>query len=124
MSELPSSSSRSKLLEKITMPVKGMTCAACSARVEKGVGKLEGVADVAVNLATDSMQVQFDSTAIDIGDIAHAVADMGYEPVLPASSAKTDTALRFAVSGMHCAACSARIEKSHSANGRIFVGGG
>ncbi|MCG8530744.1 MAG: heavy metal translocating P-type ATPase [Desulfovibrionales bacterium] len=111
MSELPSSSSRSKLLEKITMPVKGMTCAACSARVEKGVGKLEGVADVAVNLATDSMQVQFDSTAVDIGDIAHAVADMGYEPVLPASSGKTDTVLRFAISGMHCAACSARIEK-------------
>lgn len=100
-----------KVLRKVTLPVKGMTCASCAARIEKGVSEVQGVTTIAVNLATDSMQVEFDSSKINVADIVQKVADTGYEAVAPAVSSDNGEALRFSISGMHCAACSARIEK-------------
>lgn len=55
-----------------------MTCSACSARVEKAVGKVDGVNEVAVNLLTNSMTVSFDSPATS-DSIMRAVADAGYK---------------------------------------------
>ena len=40
--------------------VTGMTCSACSSRVEKGVSNIDGVENVSVNLLTNSMQVSYD----------------------------------------------------------------
>ncbi|WP_290924745.1 heavy metal translocating P-type ATPase [Halodesulfovibrio sp.] len=99
-----------KILRKVTMPVKGMTCASCAARVEKGVSEVEGVTAAAVNLATDSMQVEFDSSVGSLDAIVKKVSGLGYEAVPPEDHAD-DEMLRFAITGMHCAACSARIEK-------------
>ena len=48
---------------KQTFDVTGMTCAACSARVEKATRAVPGVADVAVNLLKNSMDVAFDDGA-------------------------------------------------------------
>ena len=62
----------------MTFDVKGMTCAACSAHVEKSVRKLEGVSDVAVSLLTNSMEVEFDPAAVSVDDICRAVASGGY----------------------------------------------
>ena len=62
----------------MTFDVKGMTCAACSAHVEKSVRKLEGVSDVAVSLLTNSMEVQFDPAAVTPDAICKAVASGGY----------------------------------------------
>ena len=62
----------------MTFDVKGMTCAACSAHVEKSVRKLEGVSDVAVSLLTNSMEVQFDPAAVTPDAICRAVASGGY----------------------------------------------
>ena len=58
--------------------VMGMTCSACSARVEKGVRKVPGVREVNVNLLTNSMTVDYDETAADSGRIIRAVVDAGY----------------------------------------------
>ena len=58
--------------------VTGMTCAACSARVEKAVGKLEGVSSVAVNLLTGSMQTDFDENITSADKIISAVEAAGY----------------------------------------------
>lgn len=55
--------------------VKGMSCAACSARVEKAVSKLEGVTSCSVSLLTNSMSVE--GTASD-DEIIKAVSDAGY----------------------------------------------
>ena len=44
--------------------VTGMTCSACSSRVEKCVGKLDGVNTVSVNLLTNSMQIDFDESKL------------------------------------------------------------
>ncbi len=43
------------IVDKISLPVEGMTCASCVARVEKSIAKIEGVTDVAVNLATEKV---------------------------------------------------------------------
>ena len=62
----------------MTFDVKGMTCAACSAHVEKSVKKLEGVKSVAVSLLTNSMEVDFDAGAVTPQQICRAVASGGY----------------------------------------------
>lgn len=58
--------------------VTGMTCSACSARVDKGVRKVPGVKEVNVNLLTNSMTVDYDETATDSDRIIRAVVDAGY----------------------------------------------
>lgn len=58
--------------------VTGMTCSACSSRVEKTVNKLEGTTQVTVNLLTNSMQVEFDEDVIDEAGIIAAVEKAGY----------------------------------------------
>ena len=62
----------------MTFDVKGMTCAACSAHVEKSVRKLEGVRGVSVSLLTNSMEVQFDPAVVTPEQICRAVASGGY----------------------------------------------
>ena len=58
--------------------VTGMTCSACSAHVEKAVKKLPGAAEVAVSLLTNSMQVSYDESVLDSGQIVAAVEKAGY----------------------------------------------
>ncbi|HIS32911.1 MAG TPA: heavy metal translocating P-type ATPase [Candidatus Limivivens intestinipullorum] len=58
--------------------VTGMTCSACSSRVEKCVRGLDGVQDVSVNLLTNSMQAEFDEKVISQDAIIDAVEHAGY----------------------------------------------
>lgn len=58
--------------------ITGMTCAACSARVEKSVKNLKGVSSVSVNLLKNSMVVDFDESALDENTICAAVSKAGY----------------------------------------------
>lgn len=58
--------------------ITGMTCSACSSRIEKVVGKLEGVEGVSVSLLANSMKTEFDSAVTDIGAIISAVEAAGY----------------------------------------------
>ena len=89
------------------MLVTGMNCGACAARVEKVVGKLDGVASVAVNLASERMEVKFDPSRIAGKGIREAVIDAGY------GIEEIDRAreVQLPIEGMTCAACAARIEK-------------
>ena len=66
--------------------VTGMSCAACSAAVERAVNKLEGVDAAQVNLLANSMQVEYDAAAVTEADICAAVEKAGYgaSPVAPA----------------------------------------
>lgn len=63
--------------------VTGMTCSACSSRVEKCVGKLDGVNTVSVNLLTNSMQVDFDENKLTEEKIADSVIQAGYGMEIP-----------------------------------------
>lgn len=65
-------------MKKEQFNVTGMTCAACSARVEKAVGRLPGVDKIAVNLLKNSMVVEYDEAALNTQDIIAAVTNAGY----------------------------------------------
>ena len=75
----------------LDLSIGGMTCASCSGRVERALGKVPGVQQATVNLATESARVQF--TPPEGGDAAmeallrRAVRNAGYEPLTPAASA-------------------------------------
>jgi Cu+-exporting ATPase len=61
-----------------TLRIGGMTCAACSARVERAIRKLEGIESATVNLATEKATVVFDPRALRLSSIKEAVEKAGY----------------------------------------------
>ncbi|GGM29543.1 copper-translocating P-type ATPase [Paraliobacillus quinghaiensis] len=65
--------------EKKTFSISGMTCASCAQTIERATSKLDGVIESDVNLATEKMNVQYDSSTVTVSDIADAVASAGYE---------------------------------------------
>ena len=95
--------------EKAQVTVSGMHCAACSARIEKVVGGIDGVQHAAVNLAAETLDIVWDENEIAYEEIRKRVSALGFElgEVEDASMATVE----FAVGGMHCASCSARVEK-------------
>lgn len=99
----------------LRMPVRGMTCAVCAGRIEKVVGKMEGVEAASVNLASELLDVRFLPDAVTPEAIAERVRAIGFEALLPASQdvegPEDGDVLRFAIRGMTCAACSARIQR-------------
>jgi len=66
--------------------ITGMSCAACSAKVERVVGKLDGVENVSVNLLTNSMQVEYKEDKLSSNDIIKNIADAGYGASLATDS--------------------------------------
>ena len=58
--------------------VTGMTCSACSARIEKNINKTDGVLEANVNLLTNSMTVKYDESLLNDADIVKIVEDTGY----------------------------------------------
>jgi len=64
--------------EKLEININGMHCAACSARIEKVVGNLEGVASCSVNLATEQAQIHLYSSVTDLQHIQEAISGLGF----------------------------------------------
>lgn len=88
--------------KQITVGVTGMTCAACSTRVEKVLNKMDGV-EAQVNLTTEKARVNYDPATTSVNEINTKIEKLGY-------GVQTEKA-EFDVFGMTCAACSTRIEK-------------
>lgn len=75
---------RSRELKHERYDISGMSCAACSARVEKAVKELEGMGSVSVNLLKNSMVVDYDEKSLSSGMIVDAVTKAGYGASLQA----------------------------------------
>jgi P-type Cu+ transporter len=90
-------------MQTIELGIEGMTCASCSARVERALRKLAGVSEASVNLATERASVSFDPAAQSLDGVVEAVSGVGYTPVT--------AELEIGVGGMTCASCSARVER-------------
>jgi len=99
--------SKSEQGKKLSARVEGMHCAACSSRIERVLGGTKGVHEVNVNLAGESMNVDYDPDQISPEDIASTVKSLGFTAVLPEAVNKLDLNIQ----GMHCASCSSRIER-------------
>ncbi len=92
--------------KKMDIAITGMTCVACSNRVEKGLQRMDGVTSANVNFATEKAVVAFDNEKVDIPAIQEKIRALGYDVV--------KEEVDFQISGMTCAACSTRIEKGLS----------
>ncbi len=88
----------------ISLPVKGMTCASCASRIERVIGKLPGIGEANVNLATEHADISFDPSAISPVEISTAIVKAGF--TVPPQS------YEIAIEGMTCASCSGRVEKA------------
>jgi len=67
--------------DTLDLGVGGMTCASCVSRVERALRRVPGVADAAVNLATESVHLKPAAPSPDIDRLARrAIRDAGYEP--------------------------------------------
>lgn len=87
----------------LTLPVEGMSCAACSSRLENVLSKQPGVIAATVNLAGETASMTFDPGLTAPQNLAQAVAEAGFKvPEQP---------FDLEISGMTCASCSARLEK-------------
>lgn len=93
-----------KKLKKLDIPVTGMTCAACAARVEEGLVRMEGVENASVNLAAERATVNFDPVRVNVSDLIDSIKDAGYS-----TSVSRQT---LPVKGMSCAACVSRVQKA------------
>lgn len=85
-----------------TLGVTGMTCAACSTRIEKVLNKMDGVV-AQVNLTTEKAKIAYDAEQTSIDDITKKIENIGYGVLTEK--------VELDVFGMTCAACSTRIEK-------------
>ena len=63
---------------QVDLQITGMTCAACAARIEKGLRRLPGVADAAVNLALETARVELDGSSASVEDVIRKVEQLGY----------------------------------------------
>lgn len=88
--------------EQLKLDITGMTCAACSTRIEKVLNKMNGV-EANVNLAMENAAITFDTEEVSSNDIIQRIENLGY-------GVRFEKAV-LDVFGMTCAACSTRIEK-------------
>ena len=86
-----------------TLQISGMTCAACANRIEKGLKKMDGVADANVNFALERASVTFDPNKVNLNSLEQKIQALGYDTV--------KGSVDFDLSGMTCAACANKIEK-------------
>lgn len=70
--------------------IEGMECAACAKAVERAAGRLEGVMEANVNLATEKLSIKYDSSTVRVSDIKRAVEKAGYKVADEENTADTD----------------------------------
>jgi len=87
----------------LRLPIAGMTCASCVARVEKALKAVPGVSGASVNLATEAATIKV-ASLVTMQALAKAVERAGYEV--------THDEFDLAVRGMTCASCVGRVEKA------------
>ena len=88
-------------LPSLSLPIAGMTCAACAGRVQRALGKVPGITEASVNLATERAELR--GTA-PLPDLVAAVEKAGY--TVP------EARVELGIGGMTCATCALRVEKA------------
>ena len=86
-----------------TLSIEGMTCASCVGRVEKALAGLDGVSEVAVNLASETARLSLDDPS-RLTDATQTLVSLGY----PAGTSK----VTLNIASMSCASCVGRVDKA------------
>lgn len=92
--------------KQVVLQIRGMTCAACANRIEKGLSKIDGVVEAIVNFALEQVTVSYDPDQTNIHELEEIVESLGYQI--------GKETVEFQLVGMTCAACANRIEKGLS----------
>jgi Cu+-exporting ATPase len=66
--------------KQVTIPISGMTCAACANKIEHAIKQLNGVKDVSVNYASEKVSVKYDPNLVRISHIKSSIIKLGYTP--------------------------------------------
>src|SRR4030043_279577 len=91
-------------LERIDLPITGMSCASCALKIEKGLVNVEGVSKATVNFAAEKATVIFHPDQTDLSHLIGKVKDLGY-------GAKSEKVV-LPIQGMTCASCVNKVEKA------------
>lgn len=86
------------------LPIAGMTCANCAARIERGLRRTAGVSGASVNLSSERATVAFDPEKVGLAELIGGIRELGYD--VPESTT------RLAIEDMTCASCAQRIERA------------
>jgi Cu+-exporting ATPase len=95
-----------KTLERIDLPITGMSCASCAAKIEKGLAGVDGVTKSSVNFASEKATVVFHSGQTSLSRLVDKVKDLGY--------GATIEKVTLPIQGMTCASCVNKVEKALS----------
>lgn len=87
----------------LAIPIRGMTCASCVARVERAIRRVDGVAEASVNLAAEEASVALTESG-KVSAVVTAIRDVGYDPI--------EERVELVLSGMSCASCVGRVERA------------
>ena len=92
-------------MKKVSMKIEGMSCSACANRIERIVNKLDGVEKGAVNFAAETLSLEYDESAVELGQVEAAIEKAGFKVK------KNIKDYTFKVEGMTCSACANRVER-------------
>lgn len=89
--------------QSVVIPIEGMSCTSCAARIQRVLGESDGIASASVNFASEKAKVDYDPAKTDPKRITKVIEDSGFQ--VPTE------VLRLKIGGMSCASCVGRIEK-------------
>lgn len=95
-----------------SIKISGMSCAACAARIEKGLNRVDGVQKANVNLAIEKATVEYDDRITNQDQLTATIKKLGYGVI--EDKAASDDHMELNIFGMSCAACAAKIERKLS----------
>lgn len=94
-------------MQKESLQIIGMTCAACAKRIERVTQKLDGVSSSVVNFSTEKLTIEFDEGKVSVPAIKESIKKAGYD----VAEQSKEKEIIIPIQGMTCAACANRIEK-------------
>ncbi|MBI3988880.1 MAG: heavy-metal-associated domain-containing protein, partial [candidate division NC10 bacterium] len=92
--------------KRVELPVQGMSCGSCVARIEKGLSEVSGILTASVNFAAEKVTITYDPGQAQVKEFVKTIRELGYEAPLEKAT--------IAIQGMSCASCVAKIEKGLS----------
>ena len=95
-SERPTTPVSSTKPTTLTIPIEGMSCASCVAKIEQGLSEVPGVLHASVNLATEKATVAYQSGVANPDTIQDAIRGLGYTPSMPAAHEAETPAMKAA----------------------------
>lgn len=94
-------------IKKVSLPITGMSCASCAAKIEKGLTGLSGIIEASVNFASEKVNIAYDPDGVHISDFIKTIKELGYGAGV--------ASVAIPVKGMSCASCVEKVTKALNA---------